>query len=143
MSNLLSKLPPANRLAAYLTGLAGLCTALAPVVASADLKTTGGLAAGSLIALGTYREWLKGWRQHEALGQRLEWGTAADPPAPQVRVEMPAPPVQRSVPPPDLTSLLVEIPNVLDPTGPPTRWVRLDELATQPTAGAHAGTGVM
>lgn len=140
MSNLLSKLPPANRLAAYLVGLSGLCTALAPVVASADLKTTGGLAAGSLIVLGTFREWLKGWRQHEALVQRLEWGSAADPPAPSVTVEVPKSTASAlRAPAFDLTSLMVEIPNTLDPTGPPTRWVRLDELKTAPTGAAVVG----
>lgn len=59
------KLPPANRIAAYLTSLAALLGALAPVVANLDLASTIGVLGGVLALLGVFREWLKGWRQSE------------------------------------------------------------------------------
>jgi hypothetical protein len=54
-----------NRIAIYLTAIAGLLTALAPVVADLDTSSTvgilGGLAAVTVVA----REFLVGWRQYE------------------------------------------------------------------------------
>jgi hypothetical protein len=59
------KLPPPNRVAAYLTALAALAGALAPVVGDLDLTSTIGVLGGLTAILGVFREWLKGWREHE------------------------------------------------------------------------------
>lgn len=59
------KLPPPNRLAAYMTSVAALLAALAPAIANLDLSSTVGVLGGAVVILGVFREWLKGWREHE------------------------------------------------------------------------------
>lgn len=56
--------PP--RLAAYITAVVGLLTALSPVVANLDITSTAGIIAGAAAVLGTYATWAKGWRAYEA-----------------------------------------------------------------------------
>jgi hypothetical protein len=59
-------LPAPNRIGGYLTAAAGLCAALAPVVANLDTRSTAGVLGGATLIFGAYREWLVGWRAHEA-----------------------------------------------------------------------------
>jgi hypothetical protein len=59
------KLPSPNRVAAYLTALAALAGALAPIVADLDLTSTIGVLGGVTAVVAVFREWLKGWREHE------------------------------------------------------------------------------
>lgn len=66
MKSKLLSLPPANRVASYLTALAALAGALAPVVANLDLTSTLGMLGALAAIVATLREWLKGWRAYEA-----------------------------------------------------------------------------
>lgn len=59
------KLPAPNRVALYLTSLAGLGAAVAPVVADLDLTSTIGVIGGLAAILGVVRKWLEGWQAHE------------------------------------------------------------------------------
>lgn len=56
-----------NRIAVYLTALAALLAALAPVVADLDWTSTAGVIAGLLAIAKIVDTWLKGWQQYEAL----------------------------------------------------------------------------
>lgn len=55
-----------NRMAIYLTALAGLATAIAPAVAGMDTSSTAGVIAGFLGIAATVDRFLKGWQAHEA-----------------------------------------------------------------------------
>jgi hypothetical protein len=55
-----------NRIAVYLTAIAGLLTALAPVVADLDWTSTAGVIAGFVGVAGVVAKWLDGWQKHEA-----------------------------------------------------------------------------
>jgi hypothetical protein len=78
------KLPPPNRIAAYLTAGASLAGAAAPVVADLDLASTAGVLGGVAGLIGVYRAWLPGWREHEAREARMDWTGHVDPPAPAI-----------------------------------------------------------
>lgn len=54
-----------NRIAVYLTGIAGLLTALAPVVANLDLTSTFGLVGGFAGIALVVKQWLSGWAKYE------------------------------------------------------------------------------
>jgi hypothetical protein len=54
-----------NRIAVYLTGAAGLCTALAPVIANLDLTSTIGLVGGLGAVALVVKQWLAGWAKYE------------------------------------------------------------------------------
>jgi hypothetical protein len=54
-----------NRVAVYLTSLAGLLAALAPVVADLDLTSTVGIVGGLGGVVLVVRKWLEGWQKHE------------------------------------------------------------------------------
>lgn len=54
-----------NRVAVYLTCLAGLCTAAAPSVANLDTTSTASLIAGFAGIVVTAVKWLHGWQAHE------------------------------------------------------------------------------
>jgi len=72
-----------NRIAVYLTAIASLATALAPVVADLDTSDTIALATGLAGLVGVVAKWLSGWQAHEAREadtlQRVE--TAELPPS--------------------------------------------------------------
>lgn len=55
-----------NRVAVYLTALAGLAGALAPVVANLDTRSTVGVLGGLATILTVAVKWLDGWQKHEA-----------------------------------------------------------------------------
>lgn len=55
-----------NRIAVWLTALAGLLTAISPVVANLDWTSTAGLIAGFVGVVGVVAKWLDGWQKHEA-----------------------------------------------------------------------------
>lgn len=57
----------AGRVAAFLTAIAAIAGGLAPVVADLDVTSTAGVIAAVLAIAGVFREWLKGWRQYEAV----------------------------------------------------------------------------
>ncbi len=63
-------MPAPNRIAVYLTSLAALLAALAPVVADLDLTSTIGVIGGLAAILGIVRKWLDGWQLYEA---RKDW----------------------------------------------------------------------
>ncbi len=68
-----------NRAAAYLTAGAALASGLAPVIAQMDVKDTAScLGAGAGVLL-VFREWLKGWRNHEAKQAEI-WPGSVEPP---------------------------------------------------------------
>lgn len=54
-----------NRIAVYLTSLAGLATAVAVPLADLDTTSTAGLIAGLAAIAGVVSVWLKGWQKHE------------------------------------------------------------------------------
>lgn len=58
-------MPLPNRLAVYLTALAGLAAALAPAVANLDLTSTVGVAAGFAGITTVVHKWLEGWQKDE------------------------------------------------------------------------------
>ena len=60
------KLPAPNRIAVYLTALAGLLTAVAPAVANLNTTSTVGLATGFAGIVVIAFKWLTGWQAHEA-----------------------------------------------------------------------------
>ena len=62
-----------NRVAVYLTVLAGLAGAIAPAVANLDTTSLVGVVAGLATILGAVVKWLEGWQKHEA---RAASGTA-------------------------------------------------------------------
>lgn len=55
-----------NRVAVYLTAVAGLCTALAPAVANLDVTSTVGAVGGLAAVAAVVDRWLKGWQADEA-----------------------------------------------------------------------------
>lgn len=55
-----------NRIAVYLTVLAGVAGALAPVVADMDWSSVAGIVAGLGAIVATVVKWLDGWQKHEA-----------------------------------------------------------------------------
>lgn len=55
-----------NRVAVYLTGLAGLCTAIAPAVANLDTTSTIGAVSGLAGVVTIAYKFLTGWQAHEA-----------------------------------------------------------------------------
>ncbi len=57
-----------NRLAVYLTALAGLAGAVAVPLANLDTTSTVGVIAGLGTILGVVATWLRGWQAHEARG---------------------------------------------------------------------------
>jgi hypothetical protein len=63
--NLKALLAP-NRVAVYLTALASLATALAPVLADLDSWQTLGLIGSLSVFGGVVLKWLHGWQKHEA-----------------------------------------------------------------------------
>lgn len=54
-----------NRIAVYLTSLAALAAALAPVAADMDWTSTAGLIAGLLGLVTVVSKWLDGWQAYE------------------------------------------------------------------------------
>lgn len=64
------KLPAPNRLAVYLTVLAGLLTAIAPAVADLDATSTATLIAGLVAVVVAAVTWLRGWQQMEKVSQQ-------------------------------------------------------------------------
>lgn len=54
-----------NRIAVYLTALAALGAALAPVVADMDWTSTAGVIAGVLGLVTVVTKWLDGWQAYE------------------------------------------------------------------------------
>lgn len=54
-----------NRIALYLTTIAGLLTALAPVVADLDTTSTAGLIGGFAGIALVVQKWLDGWQKYE------------------------------------------------------------------------------
>lgn len=73
-----------NRIAIYLTALAGLCTALAPVVANLDITSTVGIVGGFAGIAAVVREFLVGWRQYEERVDLLDANVpGAGQPAPE------------------------------------------------------------
>lgn len=54
-----------NRIAVYMTSVAGLLTALAPVIANLDLTSTFGLVGGFVGAALVVKQWLDGWAKYE------------------------------------------------------------------------------
>lgn len=66
-----------NRIAVYLTALAGLLTALAPAVANLDFTSTVGAVGGFVGIAVVVQKWLEGWQKYEdrtALAEHLEGG---------------------------------------------------------------------
>lgn len=59
------KLPAPNRIAVYLTGLAGLATAVAVPVAELDTSSTIGVVGGLAAIVGVAVKFLEGWQRHE------------------------------------------------------------------------------
>lgn len=59
-----------NRIAVYLTALAALAAALAPVLADLDTASTAGIIAGLAALAGVVVTWLRGWQRYE---DRLEF----------------------------------------------------------------------
>lgn len=59
------KLPAPNRIAVYLTGLAGLATAIAVPVAELDTSSTVGVVGGLAAIVGVAVKFLEGWQRHE------------------------------------------------------------------------------
>lgn len=55
-----------NRVAVYLTALAGVLGALAPAVANLDTTSTVGVLGGLAVILGIASRWLDGWQKFEA-----------------------------------------------------------------------------
>jgi hypothetical protein len=55
-----------NRVATALAVLAGIATAIAPVIADMDWTSTAGVIAGGLGAILAIGKWLDGWQKHEA-----------------------------------------------------------------------------
>lgn len=58
-------MPLPNRMAVYLTALAGLATALAPVIANLDTTSTVGVVGGFAGIATVVAVWLNGWSRHE------------------------------------------------------------------------------
>lgn len=59
------RLPPPNRIAVYLTSIAGLLGALSVPIANLDISSTIGIASG-LAAISTVAyKWLDGWQWYE------------------------------------------------------------------------------
>jgi cytochrome c oxidase assembly factor CtaG len=54
-----------NRIAVYLTSVAALLTAVAPVVANLDLTSTIGLVGGLGAVALVVKQWLAGWAKYE------------------------------------------------------------------------------
>lgn len=54
-----------NRLAVYLTSLAGLAAAVAVPLADMDASSTAGVIAGLAAIATVVSVWLKGWMEHE------------------------------------------------------------------------------
>jgi len=54
-----------NRVAVYLTALAGLVGAVAVPVANLDTSSTIGVLGGLATILGVVSRWLDGWQKHE------------------------------------------------------------------------------
>lgn len=55
-----------NRVATILAVIAGIATAVAPVVANMDWSSTAGVIAGGFAAVLAIVKWLDGWQKHEA-----------------------------------------------------------------------------
>lgn len=55
-----------NRIATVIAVIAGVATALAPVVANMDWESTAGIIAGGVAAVTAILTWLVGWQKHEA-----------------------------------------------------------------------------
>lgn len=66
------KLPAPNRIAVYLTILAGLATACAPLVANLDTTSTATLIAGLAAIVVAAVKWLSGWQATEKVVQQDE-----------------------------------------------------------------------
>lgn len=79
-----SKITP-GRIATALAGLAGIATAVAPVVADMDWTSTAGVIAGGLAVVYAIGEWLKGWRsyEHDAREAGLIVAAEVEPPPPR------------------------------------------------------------
>ncbi len=58
-------MPLPNRVAVYLTAIAGLLTALAPAVANLDTQSTVGLVGGFAAVAGVVHKWLDGYAKYE------------------------------------------------------------------------------
>ena len=54
-----------NRIAVYITALAALAAAVAPVVADMDIASTAGIIGGVLALAGVVSTWLVGWQKFE------------------------------------------------------------------------------
>lgn len=66
------KLPAPNRLAVYLTIVAGLLTAIAPLVADLDTTSTATLLGGLAAIVIAVVKWLSGWQATEKIVQQDE-----------------------------------------------------------------------
>lgn len=54
-----------NRVATILAVIAGILTAVTPVVANMDWSSTAGVIAGGTAAVLAILKWLDGWQKHE------------------------------------------------------------------------------
>lgn len=68
ISNLVARLKgiKPNRVAVYLTGLAGLVTAVTPAVANLDTTSTVGLLVGFAGVVKIASDFLRGWQDYES-----------------------------------------------------------------------------
>lgn len=59
-----------NRVATVIAVIAGIATAVAPVVANMDWSSTAGVIAGGVAVVAAIVKWLDGWQKFEARGHR-------------------------------------------------------------------------
>jgi len=82
-------MPAPNRIAVYITAVAALLAAAAPVVADMDISSTVGVVGGVVALAGVVATWLVGWQKYEertALEPLIENQlTVAEPPPPRVK----------------------------------------------------------
>lgn len=76
-----------NRVAVYLTAVAGIAGAVSVPVANLDTTSTVGVLGGLVTVLGAVVKWLDGWQKHEARqNSRVTAGTvftSVAPPTPE------------------------------------------------------------
>lgn len=72
-----------NRIAVYLTTIAALLTALAPLVANLDLTSTVGILGGLGGIVLVVRKWLEGWQHYEARTALADLGVPGESDRPQ------------------------------------------------------------
>lgn len=54
-----------NRIAVYLTAVAALAAALAPIIGELDISSTAGVVAGLAALTSVVNKWLSGWQSYE------------------------------------------------------------------------------